>query len=241
MGRRGHRRVADRVAHAEVRRLCGDVHRLPETQRADRLATERRDGNRRFLQAFHALAGGDDDGFIQRGWVWPSGTFWFWTFVQAAGSLFGVGMMIRAYQMADASRVSVFEYVILPASAFWGWILWGEQLTPLAVTGMVLIAAAGVIIALRPAAPVASAVPAAPVSFAQVKTVLEQRCYMCHGEQVQMKNVRFDTADGVKQHALGIYQQAVVTKQMPMNNATGITEAERAAIKRWYEAGAALQ
>jgi drug/metabolite transporter (DMT)-like permease len=89
------------------------------------------------------------DGFIQRGWVWPSGTFWFWTFVQAAGSLFGVGMMIRAYQMADASRVSVFEYVILPASAFWGWILWGEQLTPLAVTGMVLIAAAGVIIALR--------------------------------------------------------------------------------------------
>jgi uncharacterized membrane protein len=40
---------------------------------------------------------------------------------------------------------------------------------------------------------------------------------------------------------LGIYQQSVVTKQMPMNNATGITEAERATIKRWYEAGAALQ
>jgi uncharacterized membrane protein len=28
---------------------------------------------------------------------------------------------------------------------------------------------------------------------------------------------------------------------MPMNNATGITEAERTAIKRWYEAGAALR
>jgi uncharacterized membrane protein len=40
---------------------------------------------------------------------------------------------------------------------------------------------------------------------------------------------------------LGIYQQAVVTKQMPMNNATGITEDERALIKRWYEAGAALR
>jgi uncharacterized membrane protein len=39
---------------------------------------------------------------------------------------------------------------------------------------------------------------------------------------------------------LGIYQQAVVTRQMPMNNSTGITEAERAVIKRWYEAGAAL-
>jgi drug/metabolite transporter (DMT)-like permease len=89
------------------------------------------------------------DGFIQRGFVWPSGTFWFWTFVQAAGSLFAVGMMIKAYQMADASRVSVFEYVILPASALWGWLLWDERLTPMAILGMVLIAAAGVLIALR--------------------------------------------------------------------------------------------
>ena len=56
-----------------------------------------------------------------------------------------------------------------------------------------------------------------------------------------MKNVRFDTPEGVKLHALNIYQQAVVTKQMPMNNATGITEDERALIKRWYEAGAALR
>ena len=54
-------------------------------------------------------------GFVQRGWVWPSGTFYFWTFVQAAGSLLGVGLMIRAYQIAAASRVSVFEYIILPA------------------------------------------------------------------------------------------------------------------------------
>jgi uncharacterized membrane protein len=56
-----------------------------------------------------------------------------------------------------------------------------------------------------------------------------------------MKNVRFDTSAGVQQHALGIYQQVVVTKQMPMNNATGITEDERQLIKRWYEAGAALR
>ena len=50
-----------------------------------------------------------------------------------------------------------------------------------------------------------------------------------------MKNVRFDTPEGVKQHALTIYQQAVVTRQMPMNNATGITETERQLIKRWFE------
>jgi uncharacterized membrane protein len=68
--------------------------------------------------------------------------------------------------------------------------------------------------------------------------VLEQRCYMCHGAQVQMKNVRLDSPEGVKLHAQAIYQQAVVTKIMPMNNATNITDAERALIKQWFESGA---
>lgn len=89
------------------------------------------------------------EGFLQRGPVWPSGTFYFWTFVQAAGSLLGVGMMIRAYQITDASKASVLEYVILPASAFWTWALWGTGLAPLAVVGMALIVAAGTMIALR--------------------------------------------------------------------------------------------
>ncbi|WP_149142636.1 DMT family transporter [Gemmobacter caeruleus] len=96
------------------------------------------------------LSGGSDaESFIARGPVWPSGTFLFWTFVQAAGSLLGVGMMIRAYQLADASRVSVIEYVILPASALWSWLLWDETLPPVAMAGMALIALAGVMIALR--------------------------------------------------------------------------------------------
>lgn len=95
-------------------------------------------------------------GFVQRGWVWPSGTFYFWTFVQAAGSLLGVGLMIRAYQIAAASRVSVFEYIILPASALWGWLIWGEVLLLSAGVGMGLIALAGGMIALRARAPVAT-------------------------------------------------------------------------------------
>ena len=110
---------------------------------------------------------------------------------------------------------------------------------PFAIAGVVLLLS--VIVWMRPAPTPASQVSTAPVSFAEVNTVFAQRCHACHGEQVQMKNVRFDTAEGVKQHALGIYQQAVVTRQMPMNNSTGITEAERLVIKRWYEAGAALQ
>lgn len=88
-------------------------------------------------------------GFLQRGAVWPSSGFWFWTFVQAAGALLGVGMMVRAYQIADATRVSVFEYLILPASALWGWLIWGEVLSLQAVVGMALIVGAGLMIALR--------------------------------------------------------------------------------------------
>jgi uncharacterized membrane protein len=72
-----------------------------------------------------------------------------------------------------------------------------------------------------------------------VQAVLEQRCYLCHGEAVQMKNLRLDSPDMVKQHAQAIYQQVVVQKLMPMNNATQITDAERALIGRWFEAGAA--
>ena len=89
------------------------------------------------------------DGFLQRGPVVPSSQFFFWTFVQAAGSLIGVGFMIRAYQITDAGRASVLEYIILPASAFWTWVIWGKGLEPMAVLGMVLIVAAGSIIALR--------------------------------------------------------------------------------------------
>lgn len=87
-------------------------------------------------------------GFIPRGWVWPDATFLFWTFVQAAGSLCGVGCAVRAYQLARANRVAVMEYVILPASAFWTWVLWNDAPPVPAVAGMALIVAAGVLIAM---------------------------------------------------------------------------------------------
>jgi hypothetical protein len=54
------------------------------------------------------------------------------------------------------------------------------------------------------------------------KAVLEQRWYLCHGALVQMKNVRLDSPELVKLHANNFYQQAVVTKIMPMNNSTQI-------------------
>jgi drug/metabolite transporter (DMT)-like permease len=92
-------------------------------------------------------AGGD--GFLLRGPVWFSAAALWWTFVQAVAAVAGVMLMVRAYQIAEASRVAVFEYVLLPLSIGWGWLIWGQTVTPVAAAGMALIAAAGIAIALR--------------------------------------------------------------------------------------------
>ena len=102
----------------------------------------------------------------------------------------------------------------------------------------------GAIVWMKPAAPDLVAAYARNTGasgikyYQQVRNVLEQRCYQCHGAQLQMKNVRLDSPQLIKQHAQAIYQQVVVTRTMPMNNATGITEAERGLLKQWFEAGA---
>jgi uncharacterized membrane protein len=113
-----------------------------------------------------------------------------------------------------------------------------------AVVGMLVLVA--VIVWLRPPAVATDSVAKDPIStgpggqfgYKDLQPVLAQRCHSCHGEQVQMKNVRLDSAALVRQHAATIYQQVVVAKAMPMNNATGLTESERQLFKQWFEAGA---
>ncbi|WP_374667161.1 urate hydroxylase PuuD [Ramlibacter sp.] len=111
---------------------------------------------------------------------------------------------------------------------------------PYAAVGVAVLL--GVIVWLQPAAPAAStgnaAQKAAVPTYAEIQPVLAQRCLSCHGEQLQMKNVRLDTPEALKQHAQAVYQQAVVAKLMPMNNATGMTDAERDLLGRWFQAGA---
>jgi uncharacterized membrane protein len=128
-----------------------------------------------------------------------------------------------------------------------------------AVAGVVLIVA--VIVALRPVPPAPSVPPQVGVlghektianndadnadrgggDYEAVQAIITQRCAMCHGEAVQMKNVRLDSPAALKQHAQSVYQQVVVSKAMPMNNATQITEAERAVIGAWFVAGAPVK
>ena len=109
----------------------------------------------------------------------------------------------------------------------------------------------GTIVWMKPApaaiAPVATESGAAGASvlsatgqndYQKLAKIIENRCYQCHGAQVQMKNVRLDSPALVRQHAPSVYQQVVVLKVMPMSNSTGITDEERAQIKQWFEAGA---
>ena len=96
---------------------------------------------------------------------------------------------------------------------------------------------AALIVWLAPAkstAPVAAAAP----TLAQVQAIVEQRCVLCHNAQVVQKNIQLHTPALIEQNAQALYQQAVVLKLMPMNNATGITEDERAVLGRWFEARA---
>ncbi len=110
-----------------------------------------------------------------------------------------------------------------------------------AAAGSVVLACVAFWIAPKPVAAPDPAVAAAPVDFAQVKTVIDQRCAMCHNAQLPSKNVALHTPELIAQHAQAVYQQAVVQKLMPMNNATGITDAERALLARWFQAGAPVQ
>ena len=104
-----------------------------------------------------------------------------------------------------------------------------------AIAGTLLVAAT--VAVLLPAPPAATAKMPAP-SFAEVEAIVAQRCSVCHNAALANKNVRLDSAAEIRAHAQEVYQQAVVLKLMPMSNATQITDAERATLGRWYEAGA---
>ena len=75
----------------------------------------------------------------------------------------------------------------------------------------------------------------------ELLAVLQQRCVQCHGAEVQMKGLRLDVPEQVASRASLIYQQVVQQKLMPLNNATQMTEAERALVARWFQAGAPVR
>lgn len=82
-------------------------------------------------------------------------------------------------------------------------------------------------------------------TFAEVQQIVEQRCYACHsskptepGYSVPASNVAFDREGVFESLKATVYERVVERKDMPLGNATGMTQAERDKIASWYEAGA---
>jgi uncharacterized membrane protein len=81
--------------------------------------------------------------------------------------------------------------------------------------------------------------------FTQVRAIMDQRCVSCHAAQPTQPGfaaapagVMLDSPEQVAQHAARIYQQTVQLKAMPLANLTNMTDAERAQVGAWFEAGA---
>ena len=93
----------------------------------------------------------------------------------------------------------------------------------------------------KPPAP--AAVP--PPPFADVRTLIDRHCVMCHAAQPTHRGVTappngviLDTDAGLTKNAPKIYERAVASHSMPLNNETGMTDAERASLGAWIKAGA---
>ena len=52
--------------------------------------------------------------------------FLIWTLVQAAGSILGVGLLTRGYQVGEASFVAIFEYSLMIFASIWAYLIWGQ-------------------------------------------------------------------------------------------------------------------
>ena len=88
----------------------------------------------------------------------------------------------------------------------------------------------------------------ATVPFAQVATIVEQRCATCHSVAPTDDSVSaaplgivLDTPDQIRARADAIEAVAVRSRAMPLGNVTGMTDEERERLGRWIDQGASLE
>ncbi|MDA9207251.1 DMT family transporter [Octadecabacter sp.] len=88
-------------------------------------------------------------GWLHRGYVAPDTTTWFVVVAQAVGSIIGVLLLTRGYQLGESSFVAINEYSMIIFASFFAWLLWGQTLGTIAFFGIACIILSGTIIALR--------------------------------------------------------------------------------------------
>jgi uncharacterized membrane protein len=112
------------------------------------------------------------------------------------------------------------------------------------IAGLALLT--GLAIAIAPKAPAAGINAGDPAAqFARVQAIIAQRCVGCHSDHPTQPGfanapagIMLHNPDLIHQNAARIYQQAVQLKAMPIANLTNMTDAERAQVGAWFEAGA---
>ncbi len=124
---------------------------------------------------------------------------------------------------------------------------YGGWLRLAAATTLVTIAVL-VLLITRANALSSAAASSGPVAFADARAVIARRCIECHSATpsdttftVAPAGIMFDTPEQIQRMAARIKERAVVTKTMPFNNKTGITDAERALLGAWIDQGASVR
>lgn len=98
------------------------------------------------LSRFSGLSQHPSVEFLTRPWVWPTPAQFGLFVLIAITFLAGFVLITEAYQMADATAVSPFEYFMIPISMVWGMLFFGEWPDLLSYSGIGMIVLSGLLI-----------------------------------------------------------------------------------------------
>jgi S-adenosylmethionine uptake transporter len=87
--------------------------------------------------------------FLLRAWTWPADGDWVWFLLLGLMSAVIGYSLSQAYRSADAATIAPFEYVALPMSIMWGWVVFGHLPDIWVSAGIALIASSGIYVFLR--------------------------------------------------------------------------------------------
>ncbi|HQW82816.1 MAG TPA: urate hydroxylase PuuD [Ferruginibacter sp.] len=86
------------------------------------------------------------------------------------------------------------------------------------------------------------------IEFSEVNAIIQERCISCHSAKptddiykTPPNAVVYDTPNDIVAKKDLIMQRVVITKTMPLNNKTNITQEERDIIRCWIEQGASVK
>ncbi len=82
--------------------------------------------------------------------IWENYTYaaWLWGIGTGVASIIAQLFIIKAYQVADAGPVGVFQYISVVSAGVIDWVVWGKLPTTLTVIGTVLVIASAITVIL---------------------------------------------------------------------------------------------